>query len=116
MLRHRPHVCGMRKNLMRLLPGLSKTERKLIADAMYDYDPGKHNYNDIRVIMLLDRDRVIAALRNFYWVHGTTAALRLAHKLQSKCRTHTSMNERSPRLNDDADLIVVAVDEPVEGH
>ena len=34
-----PHVCGMRKNLMRLLPSLSKTERKLIADAMYDYDP-----------------------------------------------------------------------------
>jgi len=91
----------MRKNMLALMPGLSKTERKLIADAMYDYDPGKHDYNNPAVIMLLDRDRVIAALRNFYWVHGTTAALRLAHKLQSKYRTHTSMNERSSNLDDD---------------
>jgi hypothetical protein len=82
MLRHRPHVCGMRKNLMRLLPGLSKTERKLIADAMYDYDLGKHDYNDTRVIMLLHRERVIAALRKFYRSHGTTAALRLARKVE----------------------------------
>ena len=28
----------------------------------------------------------------------------------------TGMNEGSPRLDDDCDLIVVAVAEPVEGH
>jgi len=75
----------MRKNLMSLLPCLSETELKLIRDAMYNYDP-KPNYNDIRVIMTLRRDRVIAALRKFYWVHGTTAALRLAHKLECEAR------------------------------
>jgi hypothetical protein len=30
--------------------------------------------------------------------------------------THTGMNDGSPRLDDDGDLIVVAVAEPVEGH
>ena len=30
--------------------------------------------------------------------------------------THTSMNKRSPRLDDDLDLIAVSVAEPVEGH
>ena len=34
----------------------------------------------------------------------------------SKSRSHTSMNEGSPRLDDDCDLIVMAVTEPVEGH
>ena len=72
----------MRKNMLALMPSLSEMDCKLIRDAMYDYDPGKHDYNNPAVIMLLDRDRVIAALRNFYWVHGTTAALRLARKVE----------------------------------
>ena len=33
-----------------------------------------------------------------------------------KRRTHPGMNERSSRFDDDGDLIVVAVNEPVEGH
>jgi len=32
-----------------------------------------------------------------------------------KGSTHTSMNERTSRLDDDGDLIVVAIDEPVGG-
>jgi len=76
----------MRKNMMALMPCLSEAGLKLIRDAMYDYDPGKHDYNSTPVITLLHRERVIAALRNFYWVHGTTAALRLAHKLECEAR------------------------------
>jgi hypothetical protein len=78
----------MRKNMLALMSSLSEMDRKLIRDAMYDYDPGKHDYNDINVIMLLHRERVIAALRNFYWVHGTTAALRLARKVECEGSTH----------------------------
>ena len=33
-----------------------------------------------------------------------------------KGSTHTSMNERSSRFDDDGDLVVVAVAQPVEGH
>ena len=76
----------MRKNMLALMPCLTEMDLKLIRDAMYDYDPEKHDYNSTHVIMSLHRDRVIAALRNFYWVHGTTAALRLAHKLECKAR------------------------------
>jgi hypothetical protein len=89
------------ENLLLLLPKLSKTERKLIADAMYDYDLGKHDYNDIRVIMLLRRERVIAALRNFYWVHGTTAALRLARKVECERSTQRCVDKGMGRLDDD---------------
>jgi hypothetical protein len=79
-------------NLLALMPKLSEAERKLIADAMYDYRPGKIDYSNPKVIALLNHERVIAALRNFYWVHGTVAALRLARKIECECRTHTSMN------------------------
>ena len=34
--------------------------------------------------------------------------------LGGEASTHTSMNGRSPRLDDDRDLIVVTVTEPVE--
>jgi hypothetical protein len=71
----------MAGNLLALLPKLSETECKLIKDAMYDYDP-KKPVSDLGAIGLLNRERVIAALRNFYWVHGTIAALALACKLQ----------------------------------
>jgi len=30
--------------------------------------------------------------------------------------TQTGMNDGCPRLDDDGDLIVVAINEPVEGH
>ncbi len=85
----------MANNLLGIAPGLSETERKLIADSMYNYDPDQRvvDYNDFRVIATSNPDKVIAALRNFYWVHGTTAALRLAHKLECKGSTETSMNE-----------------------
>jgi hypothetical protein len=43
-------------------------------------------------------------------------SVKLALIQVGKGSTHTSMNERSPRLNDDGNLIVVAVTEPVEGH
>jgi hypothetical protein len=79
-------------NLMALLPKLNETERKLIADAMCNYDPEKADYSDLNVIALLSCERVIAALRNFYWVDGTVAALRLARKLECKRRPHTSVN------------------------
>jgi len=71
-------------NLLPLLPELSEPELKLIADAMRDYDPERLDYSDLRVIALLDRKSVIAALRKFYRVYGTTAALRLAGKLKRK--------------------------------
>jgi hypothetical protein len=73
----------MAKNLLPLLPKLSEPECKLIVDAMYDYDP-KKPVMDLPGIALLPGERVIAALRKFYRVHGTTAALRIAHKLE--CR------------------------------
>jgi hypothetical protein len=78
----------MTMNLIPLIPKRTEMERTLIADAMYDYDPGKLDYSDLRVMALLSVDRVIAALRNFYWVHGTVAALALAHKLECERRTH----------------------------
>jgi hypothetical protein len=53
----------MAKNL--LLAKLTETEWKLIADAMRNHDPGKLDYSDLSVIVLLNPERVIAALRNF---------------------------------------------------
>jgi len=81
-------------NLLEIAPGLSETERKLIADAMYDYDPNQRviDYNDFRVIAVSNPDKVIAALRDFYWVHGTVAALRLAHKIE--CKRHPKRRRR----------------------
>jgi hypothetical protein len=81
-------------NLMPLLPKRSEKECKLIADAMHDYDHSKMDYNDLGVLALLPCDRVIAALRNFYWVHGRcTAALALACKLECERRTHPGVND-----------------------
>jgi len=68
-------------NLLLLLPELTETERKLITDAMHDYDP-KKPVIDLREMALLDRKHVIAALRKFYRANGTTAALRLARKVE----------------------------------
>jgi hypothetical protein len=67
----------MAVNLLKVLPKLNKVELKLALDAMRNYDPNS-DYNDIRDIALLKREDVTAALRNFYWVRGTAAALRLA--------------------------------------
>jgi Fe-S-cluster formation regulator IscX/YfhJ len=82
-------------NLLSVLPELSrsKTDCKLIADAMYDYEKCVIDPDHLSMIGFLDHERVIAALRKFYRDHGTTAALRLAHKLKCKVRTHMSMNE-----------------------
>jgi hypothetical protein len=77
----------MAKNLLQALP-LSEMERKVIADAMHDYNPERPaiHHDDIGAIGLLPRDKVIAALRKFYRFYGTTAACDLARKLQRKCR------------------------------
>jgi hypothetical protein len=77
-----------KENLLLLRPKLNDEDHKLIADAMHDYSPGK-DYSDVNVIALLPSDRVIAALRKFYMVYGTTAALTLACKLRrlrSRCK------------------------------
>lgn len=76
----------MAENLLLLLRKFSETECKLITDAMHDYDPEKPVV-DLREMALLDRKRVIAALRKFYRVHGTTAALRLARKVECERST-----------------------------
>jgi len=65
------------------MPKLSGMELQLIEDAMYNYDPGKLDYSDLRVIGLLRPERVIAALHKLYLEYGTTSALRLADKLSS---------------------------------
>src|SRR5262249_6200208 len=74
------------ENLLHALP-LSEMERKLIADAMHDYDPEKPaiHHRDMGRIGFLPHDKVIAALRKFYRLYGTTAACDLARKLQRKC-------------------------------
>jgi hypothetical protein len=88
------------ENLLLLLPKLSETERKLITDAIHDYDPEKPVI-DLRKMALLDRKHVIAALRKFYRVNGTTAALRLARKVECERSTQPCVDKGMGRLRDD---------------
>jgi hypothetical protein len=68
-------------NLLECLPKLTQDERKLITEAMRRYDPEKLviDYNNVKLIALLSRERAVAAL----WLYGTTAAIDLAIRLQS---------------------------------
>jgi hypothetical protein len=67
-------------NLLECLPKLTQDERKLITEAMRRYDPEKLviDYNNVKLIALLNRDRVVPAL----WLYGTTAAIDLALELR----------------------------------
>jgi hypothetical protein len=79
-------------NLLALAWKLTEEERKLIAEAMRRYDPEKLviDYNNVKLIALLNRDRVVPAL----WLYGTTAAIDLALRLRGVSPTATC---RGPR-------------------
>ena len=95
MLRHRPHVCVMRKNLLALMPKLTDEDRENIALAMRSYGPPNHalkrNYEHylkaaaaFDTIALSNREEVMAALREA--APKYPEVLDTIRKLESKCR------------------------------
>jgi hypothetical protein len=72
----------MAKNLLEFLSKLDEWDCREITDAMRNHDPAKLviDYNNLRVIGFLNRERVIAALLKVYRAYGTAAARATARK------------------------------------
>jgi hypothetical protein len=65
----------------------TEAERNEIRDALRKHGPSSHDYNDLRVILLLECEVVRQALLERYRVQGTAAPLELARQLRKYLAT-----------------------------
>jgi len=81
------------KNLLLCWPRLTEEGRNEICDAMRKYGPlPSKDYDDLPVILLSNREDVIAAVLEVHRVYGTAAALETASKLKRMCQQSKSSN------------------------
>ena len=73
-------------NMLKWWPCRTEEERNEILEALRKYGPSL-NYNDFKVMMLLDPEIVRQALLERYRIQGTAAPLELARKLRKYLTT-----------------------------
>jgi hypothetical protein len=71
-----------KKNMMEWWPHRNEEERNEVREALRKHGPSSMNYDDVRVLLLLNCELVRQALLERYRVRGTATPLRLARNLR----------------------------------